>query len=87
MSGDFGHARITGLDVLNVEVKSCGEALMNSCEYLKCLRVVMEARLQRDGHLLLPVGDSSVEKVTDPQRALELARRYLIPDSAASSAN
>ena len=70
------------LCVLDGEVKSCGEALMSSCEYLKCLKVVMEARLQRDGYLDLPVGDSQVERVTDIQRALQLARLYLVPDSS-----
>jgi len=54
---------------------------MNSADYLKCLKVVLEARLMRDGYVEMPVGDSSVEKVTDPQRALELARRYMIPDT------
>ena len=28
------------LECLNVEVKSCGESLMNSADYLKCLKVV-----------------------------------------------
>ena len=67
---------------LDVAVKSCGEALMNSADYLKCLKVVLEARLMRDGHVEMPAGDSAVEQVTDIQRALELARRYLIPDTA-----
>jgi len=60
---------------------------MNSSEYLKCLQVVMEATLQRDGHILLPVGDSDVERVTELQRALQLARLYLVPDNDVSSTN
>ena len=64
------------------EVKSCGESLMSSTEFLKCLKVVLEANLQREGYLLMPVGpDTSVETVTDLQRALELTRHYLIPDT------
>jgi len=52
---------------------------MNSADYVKCLKVVLESRLQREGHILMPVGDSSVETVTDLQRALQLTRQYLIP--------
>ena len=64
-----------------VKVRSWGEVLMNSSEYLKCLKVVMESTLQRDGHILLPVGESDVERVTDLQRALHLARLYLVSDT------
>jgi len=69
--------------LLGIEVKSCGETLMNSTEYLRCLHLVMESKLQREGHLLLPAGESSVEEVTDIQRALQLARAYLVSDSTA----
>jgi len=52
---------------------------MNSTEFVRCLRVVLESCLHRDGHLVMPVGDSLIETVTDIQRALELTRQYLIP--------
>ena len=52
---------------------------MGSTEFTRCLRVVLQSSLQRDGQLVMPVGHSSVETVTDLQRAVELTRQYLIP--------
>ena len=42
-----------------------------------CFQVVLRARLQREGVLHMPVGESGVETVTDLKRALELAQLYL----------
>ena len=68
---------------MNGEVKWHGEALMESAEFLRCFRVVVESRLHRDGQLVMPAGDSSVETVTDIEQAMQLARHYLVPDGAA----
>ena len=54
---------------------------MESGEFVRCLELVLRARLQREGHIVMPVGDSSVETVTDLRRAVELTRCYLVPDT------
>jgi len=52
-------------------------AKQNGNEFKTCLRLVLNARLQREGVIRIPVGVSGVENVTELARALELTELYL----------